>query len=129
MAPAFRPECSQPTYFLELSMVHSLDYLLFLLKVILQCQCLHGLYSTNFSSFISRFVLCFNGICTDHCLHPALGLSEFCEVEWRPPTTMETIKSNLHKAKVWLTGQGNATDQVVKEVCWRQVRRFSVLEV
>ena len=47
---------------------------------------------------------------SDHSHHPSPKLL----VEWRPPTTGETIQSTVKKAKNWLTGGGGATDQAVK---------------
>ena len=47
---------------------------------------------------------------SDHNQHSSPKLL----VEWRPPTTGETIQSTVKKAKNWLTGGGGATDQAVK---------------
>ena len=47
----------------------------------------------------------------DHCQHPNPKLL----VEWRPPTTVEIIQSTVKKAKNWLTGEGAASDQAVKD--------------
>ena len=47
---------------------------------------------------------------SDHNQHSSPRLL----VEWRPPTTGETIQSTVKKAKNWLTGGGGATDQAVK---------------
>ena len=48
---------------------------------------------------------------SDHSHHPSPKL----QVEWRPPTTGETIQSKVKKAKNWLTGGGGATDQAVQD--------------
>ena len=37
------------------------------------------------------------------------------QVEWRPPTTIEKVQSRFENAKAWMTGQGGATDQAVKD--------------
>ena len=47
----------------------------------------------------------------DHSQHPNPKLL----VEWRPPTTVEIIQSTVRKAKNWLTGEGAASDQAVKD--------------
>lgn len=47
----------------------------------------------------------------DHSQHPNPKLL----VEWRPPTTVEIIQSTVQKAKNWLTGEGAASDQAVKD--------------
>ena len=46
-----------------------------------------------------------------HKEHP----SPVLQVEWSPVTHKEVIETKVQKAKAWLTGEGDATDQAVKD--------------